>query len=228
MRSILAVIFTSFLLNVQAQLDQAYYGTYLNEDATEAFTIYYLDELSEHCFLVDYEKEVSETEVTIESGYGYCDENDGSKAFFYLESFVNPINVEFYFDEYGMLYMSVRFPNKTDNEIFYFEGDIYESDSDEIIFERPDGTQLVLFPTENDEVGFAVSGVLTDVCDKNEITGVLVPTDETLTAFLYTDSQGCELKINFYDQGAIIAEKNCGMYRTKSCPDWSGTFYFAE
>lgn len=228
MRSFLTVLFTTLFLGVQAQLDQVYYGTYFNEDATAAFTIYYLDELSEHCFLVDYEKQVNETEVTIESGYGYCDENDGAKAFFYLESFVNPINVEFYFDEYGMLIMSVRFPDRTDNELFYFEGEVYDSGSEEIIFERQDGTVLVLFPTENDEVGFAFSGMLNEVCDRNELTGVLVPTDETLTAFLYTDVEGCELKINFYDQGAIVTEKNCGRYRATACTDWSGTFYFAE
>mgnify|MGYP006147335439 FL=1 len=225
MRLFLSICFLLCATVSQAQLDQLFHGTYINQSFDKAFLIYEMDELSEHCFLVDYEKAVSELDTHMESGYGYCDDKDGSKAVFYLESYKGPIEAEFFETEDGDIVMYVLFPGSAEKEAFILMDGMPE-EPQEIIFEREDGAQLVLYDTELGDIGFTIYGVMTYACENTEFSGILHPTDDSGSILVAYDASGCEIRIVLFEMGAIIQESNCSSLRDKACGSWAGNYLF--
>lgn len=223
------LIIVLFLLckgnDLMAQLSGEFHGAYVNQAFDQAFLIYEVDELSEHCFLVDYEKIVDGAENFLESGYGYCDDKDGSRAVFFLDSYKGPIEAVFKETEEGEIVLYVRFPGATESILFIRMDDMPESEQ-EILFEREDGAQLVMYDTELGDIGFTIYGVMTYTCENMEVSGILHPTDDTGSVLVAYDASGCEIRIVLLEMGAIVQEKNCEGLRDKGCGSWAGNYLF--
>ena len=227
---LIGLIFSGFSFT---QLEAEYYGTYINEDADQVFTIYSVDEVGEHCFLVDYQM-YHEGELIVEDfGNGHCDDSDGVKALFYFERFTTPCKVSFFHDEEGNVIMDVLFPDNQNTIRFYLDEDLSEFieeegmegyESEEIIFRRKDDATLILFDFEG-QIGFTLNGVASEFCQNTEVGGILLPLDETMTVLRFTDEEGCEIKMTTTEEGILIEDKNCESYRDKSCANWTGMYY---
>jgi hypothetical protein len=211
---------------VFGQLLSVYHGTYINQTFDQAFAVYEVDELSEHCFLVDYEKVVNELETQIESGYGYCDDANGSKAVFYLESYKGPVEASFEIMEDGDVLMYVLFPGKSERELFVLMGEDGPEEIQEVIFNREDGAQLVIFDTELGDIGFSLFGIMNYACENTEITGILHPTDDTGSILIANFPSGCEIRVVLFEMGAVVQESNCSGHRDKGCDSWAGNYLF--
>jgi hypothetical protein len=208
------------------QLLSIYHGTYVNQSFDQAFAIYEVDELSEHCFLVDYENVINGLDTQIESGYGYCDDENGSKAVFYLESYKGPVEASFELMQDGDVLLYVLFPGKTERELFILMGEDGPKEMQEVIFDREDGAQLVLFDTELGDIGFTLYGVMNYACENTEISGILHPTDDTGSILIANFPSGCEIRVVLFEMGAVVQESNCSIHRDKGCGSWAGNYLF--
>lgn len=224
---LIVFVFVSSLQMLYAQLDPQYHGTYFNEDLSSSFTIYSLDETSEHCFFVDYEEYVDLDQYVLYSGTGHCDDSEGMKAEFYIDEFKGTVYARLEKDADGELIMFVRFPNSTDEKMFIFAGhmdDVYDEElslTDEFLFEREDGATFLLFD-ESGQIAFTLTG--NPNCVPNTITGILLPEDEEMT-ILSTTIEGCTIRVLSSEKGVQINEENCSKFH-KKCAPWEGFYLF--
>lgn len=211
----------------QSQLDPQYHGTYFSEDLTSSFTLYSLDETSEHCFFVDFEEYVDLEKFITYSGNGHCDDSEGMKAEFYFEEFKGTVYARFEHTEEGSLLMYVRRPGSTEEQLYIHAGhmdDVYAegvSLSDEFLFEREDGATFLLFDQEG-QIGFTLTG--NPNCEPNTLTGILIPEDEEMTVLSAT-IDGCQIKVLSSESGVQINEDNCSKFH-KKCSPWEGFYKF--
>lgn len=222
---ILITVFSVLIQFVNAQLDLIYHGTYFSEDLTSSFTLYSLDETSEHCFFVDYEEYQDLEKFISYSGNGHCDDSEGMKAEFYFEEFKGTVYARFEHTEEGSLLMYVRRPGSTEEKLYIHAGhmdDVYDEElslTDEFLFEREDGASFLLFDQEG-QIGFTLTG--NPNCEGNTITGILIPEDTEMTV-LSAIIDGCKIKVLSSDNGVQINEENCAKFH-KKCSPWEG-FY---
>jgi hypothetical protein len=222
---LLTIVFSILIQVVYSQLDPMYHGTYFSEDLTSSFTLYALDETSEHCFFVDYEEYQDLEKYVNYSGNGHCDDSEGMKAEFYFMEFKGTIYARFEHADEGSLLMYVKRPGSTDEKLYIHAGhmdDLYEEEvsmADEIIFSREDGATFLLFDSEG-QIGFTLTG--NPNCEPNTITGLLMPEDEEMTVLNF-EQDGCKIQVLGTENGVQITEANCAKFHEK-CSAWEG-FY---
>lgn len=220
-------LYIGFVQLLVAQLDPEYHGTYFSEDLSSSFTLYSLDETSEHCFFVDYEEYVDHEKYALYSGNGHCDDSGGMKAEFYFEEFKGTVYSRFEKDEDNSLLMYVRFPSTQEEQLYIYSGhmdDVYEEElslTDEFLFEREDGATFLLFDQEG-QIGFTLTG--NPNCEPNSITGILQAEDEAMTVLSAT-IDGCYIQVLSSDSGVQINEENCSKFH-KKCSPWEGFYKF--
>jgi hypothetical protein len=227
MKNIFSILLISFASLSSAQLDPQYHGTYFSEDLTSSFTLYSLDETSEHCFFVDYEEYEDLEKFVSYSGNGHCDDSEGMKAEFYFEEFKGTVYARFEHTEEGSLLMYVRRPGATEEKLYIHSGqmdDLYEEEvsiSTEILFEREDGASLLLYD-DSGQIAFILKR--NPNCSPNEIAGILLAEDEAMTVLTF-EKEGCQIRILGTEDGVQITESNCAKFH-KKCSPWEGFYKF--
>lgn len=226
-KKFLIALFSGLLNFTYSQLDPMYHGTYFKEDLTSSFTLYSLDESSEHCFFVDFEEYLDLDRYNIISGNGHCDDSQGMKAEFYFEEYQGTVYARFEKDEEDAILMYVKFPNSEVEELFIFSGqfdDLYEEEvslTDEVYLQKEDGSSLVLFDQDG-LLGFTLTG--NPNCTPNTITGILLPEDDEMTIF-NAEIEGCKIQVQSSDQGLQVKESNCSKFH-KKCAPWEGFYIY--
>jgi hypothetical protein len=221
---ILIAVFFGFLIGNRAlsQLDPFYFGTYINKDFTESYTIYFLDETTDDCFLVEREKYENYQTVYGESGFGICEEDGTTKI--KLESAETPLIIEFEIAEDGLKIMSV---DLGDGENMLFtelsEIETMESQTEEIYFSRQDGSELMVYP-DGDQLGFTFYGLVDNKCEVNEFTGIMVPKNEEMSFLEYTGENGCKIEFHITTSSINVVEVNCSILHESNCDNWNGYY----
>jgi len=208
--------------NVISQLDPFYFGTYINDSFTQSYTIYFLDETTDDCFLVEYEKYENYQTIYGESGFGTCEENGKSKI--KLESSESALDIEFGIAEDGLKTMTIDSGNG-EKTLFteLSEMETMESETEEIYFSRQDGAELMVFPN-GDQLGFTFYGLIDDKCELNEFTGIMIPKDEEMTMLEFTGENGCKIEFHITTNSINVVEMNCNQLHESNCSNWNGYY----
>jgi hypothetical protein len=222
---LLAICFTrSFSFS---QLDPQFFGSYVNDEMTNGFLIYTMDEVASDCFLVEFEMYQGLETISSETGYGHCDGPDGHMEIQLESKGGRKLEVGFTVDEAGFNLLTVYNNDATTTEYYSMpiEEEYINGDAEEFVFVREDGAELVLYDVDGN-VGFTLFGLISDGCDSNEIEGVMLPLDEELTSFEYTMGV-CKIEFQVSEDIINIIETNCTI-GADSCSPLSGLYFLAE
>lgn len=229
MKKILSFLMLFVLIsNVNSQLDPFYFGTYINLEKTSSYTIYSMDEVTEACFIVEFEKYENQQTVFGASGFGHCEsENSGMEII--LDTDEKPLKVVFGIEDDGTKIMTFY---EEDSSIIVFREMIeeltgLEEDYEEYYYSRVDGAELMLF-ANNEGLGFTIFGLLEGTCEMNEISGELTVTNEERTNFIYQDKEACKIEFQVSDGKIRILEEKCDKYRDSKCKNWNGEYFLNE
>ena len=245
MNRLLSTVFSLICLISFGQLEPEFHGTYMAEDESASLTVYTMDEVVEDCFLVDYEVYENFALIMSMSGYGSCDGPNGHWLMRFDETGLN-LEVEFT-RQNGVPVIILHDPGgktffyRIDEEIEttedadgleeyleeYEEGMDEEGAEEEFFFAREDGAELLLF-NDNEQIGFLLTGVLTEKCQSNDITGVMIPLDEELTIFEFKTAQGCRIEFQMSSDSINIVEEKCGALHNSGCGTWSGLYVLGQ
>lgn len=221
----LAICFTSSFSF--SQLDPQFFGTYVNDDMTNGFLIYTMDEVASDCFLVEFELYQGLETISSETGYGHCDGPNGHMEIQLESKGGAKLEVGFTVDELGFNLLTVYNKDGTTTEYYSLPMDeeYTSGDYEEFVFVREDGAELVLYD-EDGNVGFTLFGVISDGCDANEIEGIMIPLDEELTSFEYVEG-GCKIEFQVSNDKINVIESNCKI-GTAKCSPLSGLYSLAQ
>jgi hypothetical protein len=210
-----------------SQLDPQYFGSYVNEDMTNGFLIYTMDEVVSDCFLVEFEMYQGLETISSETGYGHCDGPNGHMEIQLESKGGQKLEVGFTVDEAGFNILTVYNNDATTTEYYSLpmEEEYSNGDAEEFVFVREDGAELVLYDVDGN-VGFTLFGLISDGCDSNEIEGVMVPLDEELTSFEYVIG-ACKIEFQVSEDIINIIETNCSI-GAAACSPLSGLYLLAE
>lgn len=247
MKSILFALSLSLFFNYSySQLDPKYFGTYIAEDELSFFTVYTMDEVVDDCFVIDFEVYENNELIYGASGFGSCDGPNGHWLI-QLEGEKTPREIEFK-EEEGSGVVLILHEKGTLKEYYHFEeSELIEEDGDsvddyvdeymdeyaeemvyeEFVFVRQDGSELIIYP-EGEFVGFTLSGALSEKCEGNEVTGVMMPMDEEMTLFEFKGEDGCRIEFQISTDSINIIEESCGFYRGIACADWNGLYVISQ
>lgn len=228
MRKVLSVlVFITCVINVSAQLDPFFYGTYTDAGMTKSYTVYSMDEVAEDCFLVEYEKYENYETVFGASGSGKCDGKNGHMEI-KLESSEYVLEVDFGLEDNGQKIMTIF---NEDSTVFVYKAVVDEYPEEEMYeefyYSREDGAEIMLY-ADMDGLGFTIYGLLDGMCDINEISGELTPLNDDLTTFIYKDESGCKIEFQMSEGIIRIVEANCEKMRKVKCKDYNGVYYLNE
>lgn len=214
--------------SANAQLDPLYFGTYIDDEMTSSYTIYTMDEVTEDCFIVEYEKYENFQTVFGSSGYGHCDGENGHMEI-RMDSDPIPIEVSFELDDSGFKFMTVYYKDSTAAVFKEFTEDIseIEQEYEEFYYSREDGAELLIF-ADGEGLGFTIFGLLVGTCETNEISGELTAANEERSLFTFQDKEGCKIEFQISDGIIRIIEEKCDKYRDSNCKDWNGEYYLNE
>lgn len=211
-----------------SQLDPQFFGSYVNEDLTNGFLIYTMDEVASDCFLVEFELYQGLETISSETGYGHCDGPNGHMEIQLESKGGAKLEVGFSVDEDGFNMLTVYNADGTTSNYFSLPADeeLYADDEyEEFVFVREDGAELVLYD-EDGNVGFTLFGVISDACEANEIEGVMIPLDEELTSFEYV-AGGCKIEFQVSNDKINVIETNCKI-GTAKCSPVSGLYILEQ
>jgi len=222
---ILAICFSSAFSF--SQLDPQFFGSYVNEELTNGFLIYTMDEVASDCFLVEFEMYQGLETISSETGYGHCDGPNGHMEIQLESKGGAKLEVGFTVDELGFNLLTVYNNDGTTTEYYSLPMDeeYTSGDYEEFVFVRDDGAELVLYD-EDGNVGFTLFGVISDGCDANEIEGVMIPLDEELTSFEYV-AGGCKIEFQVSNDKINVIETNCKI-GTAKCSTVSGLYILEQ
>jgi hypothetical protein len=223
---LLILVFCTQALN--AQLDPAYFGSYISEDGTDGFLVYTMDEVAEDCFLVEYEVYDQLEILSSETGYGHCDGENGHMEII-IETNAKKIEVSFSKDEENNNLLTVYSADGSSKAYYGFseeEMEYTEEAMAEFYFTREDGAELIIYGV-GDEVGFSLFGLMNDACGQNELNGMLISASDDLTVFKYSGTDGCSIEFQLSENSVNVIEENCALAHPK-CPKWSGMYYLGE
>lgn len=229
MKKIINLLLLFFLItNVNAQLDPFFYGTYINSEKTASYTIYSMDEVTEVCFIVEFEKYENFQTVFGASGFGHCD-TENNRMEISLDNEEKPFEVVFGIEDDGT--KTLTFFHE-DNTTILFKEIVeefteIEEDYEEFYYSRVDGAELLLF-ADREGLGFTIFGVLDGTCEMNEISGELTATNEDRTNFIFHDKVGCKIEFQISDKVIRILEDKCDKYRDVKCSNWNGEYFLNE
>lgn len=210
-----------------SQLDPQFFGSYVNDDMTNGFLIYTMDEVASDCFLVEFELYQGLETISSETGYGHCDGPNGHMEIQLESKGGAKLEVGFTVDELGFNLLTVYNNDGTTTEYYSLPMDeeYTSGDYEEFVFVRDDGAELVLYD-EDGNVGFTLFGVISDGCDANEIEGIMFPLDEELTSFEYVEG-GCKIEFQVSNDKINVIESNCKI-GTAKCSPLSGLYSLAQ
>lgn len=216
------------LTSANAQLDPFFFGTYIDDGMTSSYTIYTMDEVTEDCFIVEFEKYENFQTVFGSSGYGHCDGENGHMEI-RMETDPTPLEVSFELDDSGFKFMTVYYNDSTIGVFKEFTEDIseIEQEYEEFYYSREDGAELLLF-ADGEGLGFTIFGLLEGSCEMNEISGELNAANEERTVFTFQDEKGCKIEFQISDGIIRIIEDKCDKYRDSNCTNWNGEYYLNE
>jgi hypothetical protein len=221
----LAICFTgSFSFS---QLDPQFFGSYVNDEMTNGFLIYTMDEVASDCFLVEFEMYQGLETISSETGYGHCDGPNGHMEIQLESKGGQKLEVGFALDEAGFNLLTVYNSDGTTTDYYSLpmEEEYSNGDAEEFVFVREDGAELVLYDVDGN-VGFTLFGLISDGCDSNEIEGVMVPLDEELTSFEYVIG-ACKIEFQASEDIINITETNCSI-GAAACSPLGGLYLLAE
>lgn len=229
MRKILSFL-TIFILatNVNAQLDPFFYGTYINSEKTFSYTIYSMDEVTDACFIVEFEKYENFQTVFGTSGFGQCD-SENNRMEIILDNEEKPFEVEFGVADDGTKILSFIH----DDDIATLFSEIVEEyteieeEYEKFYYSRVDGSELLLF-SDREGLGFTIFGLLEGTCEMNEISGELTVANEERTKFTFQDKEGCKIEFQITDGIIRVLEEKCDKYRDVNCNNWNGEYFLNE
>jgi hypothetical protein len=226
---ILAICFSSTVSF--SQLDPQFFGSYVNEELTNGFLIYTMDEVASDCFLVEFELYQGLETISSETGYGHCDGPNGHMEIQLESKGGRKLEVGFSVDEAGFNLLTIYNSDGTTSDYFSLpmEEEIYdtavEGENEEFVFVREDGAQLILYGVEGD-VGFSLYGEENGSCEENAIEGIMLPLDDELTTFEYTMGK-CKLEFQVSTDKINIIETNCKS-ENLNCSSVNGLYFLLE
>jgi hypothetical protein len=212
-----------------SQLDPQFFGSYVNEELTNGFLIYTMDEVASDCFLVEFEMYQGLETISSETGYGHCDGPNGHMEIQLESKGGRKLEVGFTVDEGGFNLLTVYNNDGTITEYFSLpmEEDIYDAgvEEEEFVFVREDGAELILYGVEGD-VGFSIYGIESDGCEENLLEGIMLPLDDELTTFEYTMGN-CKIEFQVSSDKINIIETNCNKENV-NCSSVNGLYFLSE
>ena len=221
----LAICFTSAFSF--SQLDPQSFGSYVNEELTNGFLIYTMDEVASDCFLVEFELYQGLETISSETGYGHCDGPNGHMEIQLESKGGRKLEVGFSVDEAGFNLLTVYNNDGTTTEYYSLpsEEEYVGEDSEEFLFVREDGAELILYGVEGD-VGFSLYGIESDGCEGTILDGVMYPMDDELTTFQYT-AGACIIEFQVSSDKINVIEENCKI-GSASCNSFNGLYFLSE
>lgn len=230
MKLFTSLIFTLIIsLSSLAQLDPFYFGTYVDDNFTEGYTIYTMDEVEEDCFLVEYEHYENFESVYGASGFGHCEGENGNMEI-QFENSDEKVQVLFGIDEHGMKNLTIKSGENSGkvfreyNDFVPEEGNKEHENGEEIYYSREDGSELVIYSVDDVNLGFTIYSVAANGCEGNDVGGKLTALNEELSLFEYRVDDTCRIEFQISTDSINIIEENCSAKHGARCGDWNGLY----
>lgn len=225
-RFLLTFILLTLTNGLFAQLDPIYFGTYMNQDHTAAFTVYTMDEIVDDCFVVEYET-YKDGDITFSnSGYGHCDGDNGHLTLI-MENMDKSIEVGFEQDKDGLRVMKVYAEDGTVQVFFEFNGDDLEQGAgrEEIYYARPDGSELIIYAADDpNKLGFSIFYNAQGKCVGNGIEGEMTVVNNDFSVFEFNVNDKCRVEFQLSTDSINIVEEGCSGFHGAHCGQWSGLY----
>jgi hypothetical protein len=209
------------------QLEPQYYGTYMNEDGTSAYTVYTMDEVVDDCFVVEYVEYGKGDIVFASTGFGHC-EGEAGHLLIQMENADTSIQVGFEIDEDGLKVMKVFQKDGSVIPYFGYAGDDLGAagPEEEIYYRREDGSELIIVSGSEDKtIDFSIFyNTEKAICEKNHIVNYMIAENEQRTVYHSTIEGSCKLTFYFSTDSIEIKEEGCGGYHGRNCGEWSGLY----